>query len=479
MTDEKIKEVEEKEEKQSVQEYAIQYFSKDFIGITANTIKRRRKYTRAQVRNYLVDPFKNYQQLQDISLYLKAQSGNYYRIIKYLAGLPTLDYFAYPSAKAKLDNPDKILKDYTKTAETLDKMRVKQNFRFILERLLEHGEVYLYEIEDSKGITYREMPSSYCRISFIENGVYLYEVDMNQFSDDTIEEYPVEFQNAYKRRDSLEDGWYPVSDKGFAFNAIGQYNHGFPVLSFMFDDLMGLEDTKDLNESKDKLDAIKLIHQKIPLDANKEKPVFDMEIAKIYHDATKRGLPDGVAVTTNPLDITSVPFDKAMTRELDGVARAERNIWNSSGISDMVFGNQKASGEALKRSIISDETWILPFVLMFESYINKKISNTKFQISFLETTYYNREEIVKTMKDSLSFGGSRTQFLAATGLEPLHILNIFKFEQDVLGIDDMLIPKPTSHTMSGSESGDESGRPTQEEVGEEPTESTENDRERQ
>lgn len=456
-------------------DYTIHFFSKDLLALTTNTAQRRRKYNRQQVRNFLQDPYKNYSQLQEVSAYLKSVSGNYFRIIKYLSGILTLDYYVYPNSKSKLDNKDRILKSYIKAAQILEKMNIKYNFRWIFERLIENGEVYLYELEDSKGIIYKEIPCQFCRISAIEDGVYVYDINLNQLRAEDVETLPVEIQTAYKNKEKYKDNdyWYTVSNKGFAFNGIGSYPHGFPLLCFMFDDIMGLEDTKDLIENKTKLDTIKLIHQKVPL--NKEdKPVFDMEVSRIYHEATKRGLPDGVAITTNPLDINSISFDRTTVREIDEIERAEQNIWNSVGISDLVFNNHKASGEALKRSIIADETLVLPFLTMFENYINKKIEPTRFSMSFLETSYFNKDDKIKTYKDLLAYGLSRTKFLALTGLEPIEIVNLFQFEQDVLNIDEYLVPKKTSHTLSG----DNEGRPTQEERGEEVKDNTDLDRDR-
>lgn len=456
------------------EDYAITYFSKDLIGITANSTQRRRKYPRQQVRNFLKDPYRNNEKLQEVSQYLKSTSGNYFRIIKYLSGIATLDYILSPNSKAKLENPSKILDDYKKAAIMLEKMNIKYNFRWILERLLENGEIYLYEIEDSKGIVYKEIPPGLCRIVAIDKGVYRYEINLNAFRGDMIETFPIEIQNAVEKKADYKEGWYPVSDKGFAFNAIGNYEHGYPVLSMMFDDVMGLEDTKDLIEGKTKLDAIKLVHQKIPLDKEGKRPIFDNKTAKIYHEATKKGLPEGVAITTNPLDISQIPFDKADARETDIIERSERNIWNSVGISDMIFSNNKASGEALKRSIIADETLVYPFLYMFANFINNKIEKTKFSLSFLEVSYFGREEKLKTYKDMLGYGGSRMYFMALQGFEPIEILNLLEFEQEILDIDKFMIPKQTSHTLSGEE---DNGRPTQEDKGEEVSDNTEKDRE--
>lgn len=474
--DKKEKKAEEDIEQKPIEDYAITYFSRDLMAISANTTQRVRKYPRQQVRNFLSDPARNYDKLQEISRYLKSLSGNYFRIIKYLSGILTLDYTISPNGASKMDNVNKVNSDFEKAAVILEGMNIKHNFRWILERLIENGEVYLYEVENKKKISFKELPSSYCRFSFSENGVYRYEVDLNRIQQNILEEFPVEIQNAHGNRSQYEDGWYPVGEKGFAFNSTGDNPHGYPVLCMMFDDVMGLDDTKDLIEGKQKLDAIKLIHQRLPLNKD-DKMIFDMQAAKIYHEATKRNLPDGVAVTTNPLEVTQIPFDKALASERDSIERSERNIWNSAGISDMIFSNNKASGEALKRSIIADETMIYPFLTMFANYINSKIEKTKFSLTFLETSYFSKEEKIKSYKDTLANGGSRMMFLALQGFEPIDILNTLRFEQECLDIDRYMIPKKTSHTL-GKDDND-GGRPTQEDVGEEVSDNTEKDREQQ
>lgn len=473
---EKLSEIANKDDNiKLLEEYAnMCYFSKDLITSVTPLTQRRRKYTRKQVRDFLKDPFKNFDKLQDVAQYLKATSGNYYRISKYLSGLPTFDYYIFPNSKSKIDNKDYTLKNFMTAAQILEKMKIKYNFRWIFERLIDNGEIYLYEIEDKDGIVYKELPPSFCKISAINKGYYMYKVNLNKITNSNLDVFPIEIQEAYEQKVDYKDGWYQVSEKGFAFNAIGNYSHGFPVLCMMFDDIMGLEDTKDLFENKTKLDAIKLIHQKIPLDKD-NKPVFDAQITKIYHNATKKGLPEGVSITTNPLDITAIPFENSMTKEFDTIERTEKNIWNSAGISDMIFNNNKASGEALKRSIIADETLVYPFLYMFSNFINSKIEKTRFTFTFLETSYFNRDDKLKVYKDMLAYGASRMHFLALQGYEPIQIANMLKFEQDILNIDEYLIPKKTSHTMSDIE---DVGRPTQEESGEEVKDNTDKDRNR-
>ena len=72
---------------------------------------------------------------------------------------------------------------------------------------------------------------------------------------------------------------------------------------------------------------------------------------------------------------------------------------------------------------------------------------------------FNKDEDLKHLKDAISFGGSRTDYLAALGMSPLEIYSKLSLEQRVLNIDSIMVPKPTSHTLSGTSSG-ETGRPS-------------------
>lgn len=458
---------------------AVSIFDSDFTDINQNLMSRQRKYDRKRVRTFLESPHSNIVQLQEISRYLTTVSGNYFRIIKYLSGMSTLDHFLSPSFESIEDLSEDSIEEFIKTAFEIKKLNIKSNFRWILEKLILNGEVYLYEIETKDGVIPIEIPNNWCRVGAISSdGVYRYDINTTGLREEDLLNYPKEIQQALTKDTRETSGWYRVSEAGYCFNILGAFPKGFPLLSFMFDDIMGLEDTKDLIDNKTKLDAIKLIHQKIPLDKN-DTPVFNMDIARRYHEATKRNLPDGVAVTTNPLTISHVPFDKAQAHDVDAIERSERNLWNSAGISDLLFSNNKSGGEVMKLSVIADETLIFPFIKMFESYINSKITNKSFVCKLLPITFYNRKDRVKEYEESMYSGAGRMRYLASLGYEPYEIISNLKFEQEILDIDSLMIPKKTSHTLSGDDSDkpvtlkQEDGRPTNESVGKEISDKTE------
>lgn len=435
---------------------------KDALGINQDLVSRSRKYERERVRRFLANPLTNIAQLQEISRYLMTTSGNYFRIIEYLTGMMTLDHVISPSMQDVDSIDESVLDEFLELAHKLKGMKLKRNFRWILKELLVNGEVYLYEVEQGDEVMYAQIPNQWCRVSAIENGVFRYDILASALREEDVAHLPQEFQGLVGKDTKDTDGWVRVSEAGFCFNILGAFPKGYPYLAFMFDDIMGLEDIKDLIENKTKLDTVKLIHQEIPLNS-KDVPVFSMDIARMYHEATKRNLPEGVAITTNPLKMSHVPFEKSAHSEVDAIERSERNMWNSAGISDLLFSNNKTGGEIMKLSVIADEMLMIPFLRIFEDYVNYKLDSENFKFSFLDITYFNRESRIRAYKESIELGAGRLHYLGMLGYEPHEIISTLTFEQKVMNIDELMIPKKTSHTLSG-DSG-EPGRPSNEETG--------------
>lgn len=447
-------------------------FSNDVVSATIKASERPRKFTRKQIREYLKDPLTSYKPLQQASKYLKATNGNYYRMIKHLAGLLTYDYYIFPLITTdKMQQKDKVMKSFEDVALYLNKLNLPYNLQWFMEKLIENGELFVYKLEDSKGIVFKDIPSEFCRVCAIEDGVLMYEVNFSLFTDDSILGYPVEFQKLYEdyktkkaevkakekqltqeQKNALMQGWRQISDKGIAFNAHGIYTHGWPMLSFLFDDILNLDDYKDMQKDLDTLENLKLIHQKIPVN-DKGEMLFDADESKIFHNATKKNLPQGIAITTNPLELQSITLSKT-NPQFDGIDRAKQNIYDNSGINTALFNSQEVSGEILKQSTITDETLMYSFLPTLANFINRELrkinSVYKWQIEFLKTTYYNQAEKIKDARENLAVGGSRFVFLGTTGMSPLASVNLLKTEQ-LLDIDSLLVPKKNANTLSKEE----------------------------
>ena len=319
-----------------------------------------------------------------------------------------------------------------------------------------------------------DFPTKYCRISYIEDGVYRFQIDVTKLTESTVALYPKEIQTAYQsykngNTDKLEDSkWYQVSDKGVAFtldvDVLSQSGYSLPPLANALIDAIKVENAKDEMEDTAKLDNTKIVHSKIETD-DKGRPLMELPVVQEYHNALKRNLPDGSVAITNPFETKGITLNgTGKDGKFALLEKAVDNLYDSAGVSKLLFAGDGASSKALERSIQVDCQWLYNFLLpMFTNYYNyelKKVSKkgTGWKIKFLQISHFDRDDAIKTAKDQLSYGGSRLEYLAYTGMTPLEVANMLVFEQRVLNIDDFMVAKKTSHTMSGDDT-DEAGAP--------------------
>ena len=454
--------------------YSSLRFARESVSFTNPTVKTPNRYSKTQITSYLENPYKYSSQLQEVSSFLRYNNGLYNRIIKYFSGLPTFDYMLYPlevDGKAS-STGEKLQKSYLETASYVQKVNPKYNFQWFLERLLTNGELYLYKIEDKQSIVYKEMPADMCRIVSIEDNVCKYAVDLKKINTKGIyESMPEELQKlgdrynegGIKAEDLIDSSWYELEKNAYAFNLISQFlAKGFPPLLYLFDGLMHVEEMKQLQFTSANANNLKIIHQKIPIDDNGEL-LIDYDLIQEYHSSTKRNLPDGIAITTNPLDLQALTLSRTGAEAINQRNDALESLYNDAGINSELFNGNKSTTEAIATGVRVDEMYVMSAIGMFENFLNYEITQNKksshWRVRMMRTTYFTKDEHVKRCRENLALGGSRLEFLAMQGFSPLEGLNTLKGER-ALGIDEIMIPQQTSHTMTTSNEG---GRPTKQE----------------
>lgn len=430
-------------------------------------VETNKTVTKAQIRNLLKSPMKNSKQLQDISWYLFYTSGQYRRNLSYLSNLLTFDYFSYPVS------PKATSEQFDKSNEILKNLNVKYNFKWMNFFLMLLGEVYLYEV----GNLFMLIPNSICTIVEVKDGVNKYAVNLGLIKKADLPILPPEIVTAYENKEKYSDSEYGRNmyyiKKGFAFNAIYGKSTGLPLFCAAFDDILSLDESKDMATNNQIAESLKLIHQQVPLNDD-NKPIMGIELQKQFHADTKKAIPENIGLATSPLELNMLSFVDSQSRDKYFLSMAKENLADSFGISSMLFNNSGASGEALKKSIVTDELMLYDFLPMYENVINEKLKSTNFNMQFLRITYNNRWEQAKNFQATLSVGGSSLMFMAYTGLEPYQAINLLTLERDVLKIDDLIKPKKTSYTMTGEESaGNGEVKKVGRDKSDDPTDSTE------
>lgn len=432
----------------------------------------------ARLKSMLQDPYKNAVQLAGVSQTTKIVNGTYKRIIKYLSGLATYDHTIYPVFQNPLEmteDPSQVQLAFSQNAIFIDRLNPKFYLPMFAEKMFTLGATYQYKLEDSKGVTYQEIPFSICRIGYVEDGVYRFQVDLSKINDNILLIMPKEIQTAYQsyqngQTDKLIEGkWYQVSEKGVAFtidnDSLLNGGTAVPPLANALIDAIRVENSKANMEDDAEVDNTKIVHSKIETD-DRGRPLMELPVVHEYHNALKRSLPKGAVAITNPFETNGFSLSGTGKDSKFGLLdKTEEQLYKGTGVSSQLFATDNSSSQALERSIQVDAQWIYSTLLpMFANYYNYELKKAgkkgiQWKVKFLQISHFDREKMVKTAKEQLSFGGSRLEYLAHCGMTPLEAINMLVFEQQVLNIDMVMMAKQTSHTM-GSEGSEEAGRPT-------------------
>lgn len=437
--------------------------------------------TVSTITNLLQNPEANYVQIAAYMEALRKKNGIVGRTFSYLKSHLTYNHTIYSAfnQKTNYDIGSMKVDEYIEAANFIEKYKVKFFAPYFIQQVLINGMAFFYKVSDSKGVSYIEFPVAWGRIFAISNGVYRWELDMSKVNDDAAPYLPNELTNAYEQYKTgkvtvddkkwTDSKFYHVSNKGVAFcldmNVLKNGGVAVSEFSSLIIDSVQLEKAKTNVEIKDQIDTIRILHSKIPTD-KEGKPTMTSKVARIYDAALKRSLPEGIAGVTSPLDLENIPLNGAgNSKSYDTVGKAQGQLFLSTGTPSNLFGSDTTSSNIVKLSVQKDAAWLFTTVLpMLESYYDSELasfkseSNMTWKIKFIRQSWFTYQDDVKALKDQVSMGGSRLDYLAGTGMEPVEIYNKLIMEQRLLDIDSIMLPKQTSFTMS-SKDGENSGRP--------------------
>lgn len=355
-----------------------------------------------------------------------------------------------------------------------DNSYIKKICGDIALQVVKNGCYYGYIVPSEKNLILQELPVRYCRTRYSVNNTPVVEFDMRFF--DTFKDmnyrlkvlklFPEEFAKGYvlykQGKLALEDAvgcqhtgsWYVLEPENcIKFNI---NNSDVPIFVNSIPTIMDLDAAQDLDRQKQMQKLLKILVQKLPMDKNGDL-IFDVDEARDIHNNAVQMLQRaiGVDVLTTFTDVDSIDMsDKNTTTTTDDLAKVERSVYNSLGISQNLFNTD--GNMALEKSVLNDESTIRSLILQFNIFFNriieKKSSNKKYNFRFylLETTQNNYQTLSKMYKEQAQMGQSKLLSQIALGHSQSFILNAAHFENEILHLSEIMIPPLMSSTM-GSE----------------------------
>ena len=439
-----------------------------------------KSYTQSEVREILESAHTaiNQDKLVEISKVIYRTSNQYRRLISHFAGMPTYAYIITPTKDIRDTSPEKIKKAYEEIGVLAKKMKFKNELAKVHKIALIQDVFYGYVHEDTKSFYIQHIDYALCRISSVEDGVLNYSVNMAHFDGrvDDLAYYPDEFSRMYwqwkidKATNSKIDNYVEVSPNNSICVKIGDETmEVMPPFAGVFDSIFDVEGFKKLRKSKGEMENYMTLIQKAPIrtdtDSNNDFAI-DPDMMDYFHEQLADALPEEVGLATTPMSVEAVNFKQTKVGE-DGVAQAERDMWSSAGVSSLLFNADGKSSQGLLNSIKTDEELVFSFLRQLERWINRRIrrknKNGFFEISILDVTTFNKDEMYKTYLEAATYGfPTKTQLASTVGLEPIEMMSMMFLENDVLGMQDEMKPLQSSHTMSGDEATAEGGAPQKE-----------------
>lgn len=425
-----------------------------------------RKYSKDDVKRFLEKPQYYERQIREVSLYLASTSSHYLRMVYYLSTMLTLDHLLIPNGNGFM-NDEEMINSLNKANQYISKFNIKHELSKIIPTILIEDTFFGYESRDKKVSTIRKLPTNYCKIVGIEDGIFIFTFDFSYFNgnEHLLRDYPKEFRRLYiqyKETGQSEQELNPNLG-AICFKFRDDLTYKLPFLAPLFEDLIELQEKKDIADDKELLNNYKLLIQKIPLkkDAKTEKDmIFDPKSVEIFHQNLSDSVPDRVSVVTSPMDIEEVSLTGRTNLDDSNLADAQEMLFTSAGFGN-IFSSKNKSEISFKFANLSDQSVMFRLLRQFERFFNARIkrelgNGKTITIMFPDITYFNRKEKIEEYLKLAQFGYPKSLVAIANGMTQTQFLGLNKLES-YLEIEKKLIPLSSTHTQSG-----EGGRPQKE-----------------
>lgn len=403
----------------------------------------------------------------------------YRRLLEYLAHIYYNSYIISPIFVDGKANKKKLMKDYNGALRTLDEdMQVEKFTTQALLDLLIEGQTFYYNEEYKKGATSYfkpiKLPTDYCKIIGTAGtpAINIFAVDLTFIDaamaemtkgnlltiEEVLKQYPKAIRAAYKeyKNGKSVNQWFIVPvENGIAFTT----SDGRPPFAFLLKEIARIQMLEPLKDDYIATNLTKLLVQLIDID-KEGNPEIDLELAAEFHKnlkavASKKNNVDAITTLAKEIDVLSLGETGDATKNYEFLETYYDQFYNDAGVSKELFNSSTAG--ALKESQRRDAMYMWKMreqiAIWFNFYLGtvckkKIIKNSKFVFSFLDISYKDREEMMKSYLEGAQYGFSKIVPQVALGVKQRYIESLTTFENDILDLDRKLVPLQSSHTMS-------------------------------
>lgn len=442
----------------------------DSLGMTISR-RKVKEYTREEVVNIING--NSLEAWQELSRSFFYKDSFYKRIIIYYATI--LKYLGIlipnPSAGTELSTPY-VQKRYNNALDYLDKMCLPELLTRISITVLRDGCYYgVLQTVTKNDFVILDLPAKYCRSNYrdfhgndvIEFNVLYFESILDEDTKkQTLKAYPKVISDHYKKykKGLVKTPWVKLpTDIGFCFSFSDDC---CPLFLNLIVAVMDYDDAVDINKERDLEEIRKIIVQHVP-HLTDGTLVFEPDEAEVMHNGSVRMMSGNknVSVLTTYADVDAIVSNTSSEASTNALEKSLQNVYSQAGVSSQLFA--PTGSQALSTSIKNDIALMmilgnkysrfLTFIINF-LYSN---SNISFKYTLLPISYYDVSDYIKDAFKLAQSGYSYILPSLALGTTQKDLVNIKNLENDVLKLQEVLIPLSSAYTQSST---GEVGRPS-------------------
>ena len=435
-------------------------------------------YTKEKIKSYLINPLANINNIREVSQFVYRVSNIYKKVIWYFADLPLYSYnLIYNQSNwSSPSGSSDFLKNYQKVATRLQQWNMPQEMAKILATTLRDGIYAGYIYDDKKSVFIQALDPKYVKIKSITAlGTFVVAFDATYFDQgnnksliygiqdsngdyiDTDSVWDEIFKQGYEayQADMTNSRWFELPmEKTISMIAGDDTTLPLPAFLACLPDILDLIDYGQLIREKTELENYVLLLSKIPMLPNAKTVnefAVDLDIIQAMQKIIDESTPDLVGTAYTPCDLETVRFDRNDQTETDIMAKATKSLYNSLGVSQVVFNNEGTTASSINASENGDEMVAFEYLQRLEGnmkrYVYLNISKD-FTFKFHKITFFNKKDFLSVLKDQATLGlPVKLDYATASGATPYEVMNQM-FMELALDFNSKWIPLSSSYTSN-------------------------------
>ena len=458
---------------------AVEKFEKLQNGIQLIDPKKTnsRTYTvfkRETLRNYMKNPLKYYTKLIELSKFLYLRSNPYRKLIGYNSSMINVNYRSIIPNKDWADNasPEEIMKNYVETCKffSVSDMQAEIYKMCIIAWREDTAYGCIYHNDD--GVFILPIPYDIAQVDrYFNDGGLAFSVKMSYFDShqDEVEFYGEPFTTMYKNylKDKQNGVWQPMPDE-YCFCI--KVNLDEPVIPLppytpLFNSIINLCDTEDLQADKDKASVYKLLSFELESDDSDDPDSFtvDVETAIDYFNKACEKLPDYVDAFITPIKVNPISFKDDQAADINIIENATKTLYNSSGGAQILNSSSISTTIGWMSALIADEQYGTNTLrAQIQNFLNRWIQyyyKSNCTLVLLPVSPYTKQTYIDQLKSQFTYGMPLRRALGALdGFNELQMLSLANLENNIMHLNDSFVPPQSSNTQSGGGESSEVGQ---------------------